>query len=216
MGEKDWKKNCKKLAEPKKYVVFDASDRDAAESKVLGKYSNVTQLDGLRIPEKAQKVVKKLLKSVELDSDPILDDGETSAEYLLLESDKIDKKFIKGWEKNIHAMDAIHVILKAQLEGGRNSQIFVVFRQKDYKIFSMFIKRSFERVLGYDPDGDKESNIVFGFDQWKHDKKYFEEPMKDNQMARIDKTITKMEDQFCNFDAEQYAEKVRKAQKSKN
>ena len=205
MGEKQWKKHCKKLVEPKDYVVLDASDRDATEAKVYGKYSNAVQLDHLSIPEKVKKLTKKVAK---LASD---DDGDV-AEMLTLESGKIDKKFIKGWEETLGPMDAIHTVLKAQGEG-RDKQIFVVFRSKDYTLYGKFIKRVFERVLGFDPDGDRESGIIYLFEDWNKDRKFFANPMKDGQMNRIEKTCAQLTDTFCGFDPEKYNDKIREAAK---
>lgn len=55
MSEKQFKKNVKKLAEPKDYVVCDSTND---ENGSLTKYSNVVSMEGFNPPAKLVKCMK--------------------------------------------------------------------------------------------------------------------------------------------------------------
>lgn len=210
MSVKQWKKNAEKLAKPKNFTILDATDKDAADSEIYIKYQRCVKVEGLRMPKGASKLIKEL--NIFDDDISKSDFGDAITDINTLYKEDVDKAFKKGWERQCAPMDAFHTIFSAQAENPEVN-LFVVFKNKDYKVFSNFIKSCFERVLGYDPDDDKSSGIVFTYEEYsnKNDdsikKIVNKKPLKDSQMAVLSKTVKKLEEKFDGFDYDKFRTK---------
>ena len=129
MSEKQWKKNKKKLVEPKDYIIMDATEDDDAR---MSAYTNVVTMDALNPPPKLVRLVS---------DDSNFDDDVISFDKV----EKLEKEFFKGFMLK----KAIMATVAGIIENG-DINIFIVMRNKAFKCYKNRMLNTFKKVIPVD------------------------------------------------------------------
>lgn len=129
MSEKQWKKNKKKLVEPKDYIIMDATEDDDAR---MSAFTNVVTMDALNPPQKLVKLVN---------SDRTFDDEIISFDKI----EKLEKEYFRGYMLK----KAIMATVAGIIENG-DINIFIVMRNKSFKCYKYKMIKTFEKLFPVD------------------------------------------------------------------
>lgn len=152
--EKTWKDNAKKLVEMQDYVVCDATSDDSGP---ITKYANVTNMDGIAIPNRVMKAKAKE------------DDEE------LFDKDKL-KKYEKNHFKSKGFVLSTMAILKTLVNYEGDINIFVVIKNKPYKHYASRIKKEMDKLFD-----SGEYELIYLYEDIKENKKVLRRELKDKQ-----------------------------------
>lgn len=128
MSEKQWKKNKKKLVEPKDYIIMDATEDDDAR---MSAFTNVVTMDALNPPAKLVRLV----------TDDKFDDGVISWDKI----EKLEKEYFRGYMLK----KAIMATVAGIIENG-DINIFIVMRNKAYKCYKHKMIKTFNKIFPVD------------------------------------------------------------------
>ena len=130
MSYKQWKKNAKKLVIPKEYLIFDGTED---EGGAMDKYTNNVTMDAFNPPIKLVKLMSK---------SSFYDDGD------VIDMDKLqvlEKKFFNG----VRLKNACLATISGLIENG-NINIFIIMRNKAFKIYKKRLKKTFMKLFPVD------------------------------------------------------------------
>ena len=169
MSIKQWNKDKKKLVKPKDYLIIDATEDSDAK---MNAYSNCVTVDSLNPPV---KLVKKLSKG-NIDNDDILD-------YKKIE--KLEKSFFRGHELRKSIMAIVAGIVE-----GDDKNIFIVLRNKVFKLYKNKMKKTFEKLF----DVDFKFITIYSGDP-DDCKKELRKTFTDTEIRKLKKALKEREDE---------------------
>lgn len=168
MNLKMWEKNKKKLVLPKDYFLFDATEDDDAR---LHAYTNCVTMDALNPPI---KLIKAKEKEVDMDFGEIIDIDKI---------DQLEGKFFNGLGFNNAVMATISAVVS-----NPDYNIFIVMRNKSFKLYKKQIKKAFMKTFPVDFD------FIEIFDgDIKSIKKSLAKDFKSNQIQMLSNLLKKRE-----------------------
>lgn len=168
MNLKMWEKNKKKLVLPKDYFLLDATEDDDAR---LHAYTNCVTMDAINPPI---KLVKAKEKEIEMEMGDIIDIDKI---------EDLEDKFFNGLGFNNAVMATISAIVSSP-----DYNIFIVMRNKSFKLYKKQIKKAFEKAFPVDFD------FIEIFDgDIKSIKKSLNKDFKDGQIQMLANILRKRE-----------------------
>lgn len=187
MREKDFIAARKKLVEPKDYIIFDVSDDATGE---MSKFANCVGLSGLR-PEKT--LVNLLIKTME--------------DNTYFEPDKVEK-LEKQYLKSISFLKAIDMVFVAQ--GRKDQNIYVVFRNRDYKAIGKTAIQKFRKAI--------DADIIFEYEDLEKDFKMLRRSLTSTEQNALRDALTVIERRIAKKENEiekEFDERDKKAKAKK-
>lgn len=124
MSMKQWQKNKKKLIMPKDYMIFDGTEDDDA---YMSRFTNTVTMDAFNPPVKLVKLAEK-------------EDSDDYIDYDKIET--LEKKYFSG----LALTNAIMATISGVIENG-DMNIFIVIRNKAYKIYRKRLKKVFTKLF---------------------------------------------------------------------
>ena len=164
MREKDFLKKKKHLVVPKDYRIADATDDTSSD---IAKFANSCSVDGLKPP-------KDLIRALSSDS-------------IKLDPEKIEKSE-KRYFKSEDFLHSIMGVVALQVKSDIN--IFIVFKNKDFKAFG---KRIFKKVEKLFPTEKKVFFLIDDIDDKDLYKKISEDTRRElqNDIDKLSKKLKK-------------------------
>lgn len=167
MSEKQFKKNAKKLVEPKDYIICDATDD---ENGSLTKYSNVVSMHNMNPTPKLVKV--KLQK-----------DFDSIDEYKV---EKMEKKFFKSKGFITSSMACV----KGLLDQDCSINMFIVMRNKAYKVYGKKFAKRIKKLF------DVEFDFIFTFEDYLDNKKIIKKDLQPKFAKQLTKSLSRLEKKY--------------------
>lgn len=168
MSEKQFKKKAKKLVEPRDYIICDGTDDDTGS---LTKFSNVVSMSGFNPPSKLLKV------RIDEDFDCGIDVDKVK---------KMERKYFKNNTFKSSAMACVKGMLNER-SGGGQINMFVILRNKAYKVYGKKIQKKVIKLIGADFD------FVYLFDDVEEDKKLLRKELSRDKLKYIRRRLAKLE-----------------------
>ena len=185
MSIKQWDKDKKKLVRPKDYIICDATEDDDAK---MNSYNNCVTLDSINPPA---KLVKLASKNNIGGMDDIIDYDKIQ---------KLEKEFFKG----IQLRKAMLAVVAAGIEHDTDVNIFIVMRNKAFKLYKKKMKKAFTKLF----DVDFDFITIYSGDLSEH-KSELKRSFKDNEISKLRKVLKKRETEA----AEEFKKKSKKKKK---
>ena len=185
MSIKQWNNDKKKLVRPKDYIICDATED--ADAK-MNSYNNCVTLDSFNPPVKLVKLASKTSSN---GMDDIIDYDSIN---------KLEKKFFKG----AGLRKAMLAIVAAGIEKDVDVNIFIVMRNKAFKLYKKKMKKAFKKLF----DVDFDFVTVYSGDLSDH-KSELKKSLKDSEIEKLRRVLKKREAEA----SEEFSKKKKKKKK---